>query len=392
MKLRGSCVFARLAAAILLLGAGAAAPGARRADFGDPLDGLSPSQRELFQTGLEAFSEEEDAADGLGPIFNDVSCAACHSAPDIGGGSGINETRAARLNGRTYVELPGGSLFQSSAISPSCAETVPANANVVASRQSTPLFGLGLVEAIPDVQIEIYRAFQSRAFPGQAGRVNHVVDVARGGFRAGRFGWKAQQATLLAFAGDAYVNEMGVTSRLFRNENAPNGDRQKLKACDEVPDPEDTENDIDRFADFMRLLAPPPRDERRFAPGGFGASRAGQRVFARIGCAVCHANPYFTSSSIAAIHGRKVAAYSDFLLHDVGTGDGIEQGQARGNEFRTPPLWGISKSAPYLHDGSAATIPEAILKHANQGASAASQFGSLSPVDQQALLAFLGSI
>jgi len=367
--------------------------------LGEPLEGLTPAQLGLFEAGLETFAEEEGLADGLGPIFNDVGCAACHASPAVGGSSEINETRAARRNGHAYVELPGGSLFQSDAIRPQCAEAVPSDANVVAERQSQPLFGLGLIEAVPDGQIEGYRALQERSFPDQAGRVHGLFDVATRRRRVGRFGWKAQQATLLSFSGDAYVNEMGITSPLFPRENAPNGDARRLRACDTVADPEDDGADLAAFADFMRLLAPPSREDGRAGGGGDrhgsrGPSPvvAGERIFERVGCAVCHTPRYRALSPIAAINGRQVASFSDLLLHDVGTGDGIVQGEARGSEFRTAPLWGLSKSAPYLHDGSAASAREAIRRHRNQGAQAADAFDDLSSAAQEALLRFLASI
>ena len=214
--------------------------------------------------------------------------------------------------------------------------------------------------------------------------------------RVGRFGWKAQQATLLAFSGDAYVNEMGITNRIFPFENAPNGNAGKLSACDTVPDPEDTGDDIVAFENFMRLLAPPPRDDERDHDGDRGreASRGGRgrRVFEKIGCAVCHPGGFTTVSRVAAINGKTVDAFSDFLLHDVGTGDGIIQGDAAANLLRPPPLWGVSESAPYLHDGSAGTIREAIRRHSNQGAAARKAFQDLSHEEQEALLEFLDSI
>jgi CxxC motif-containing protein (DUF1111 family) len=304
-------------------------------------------------------------------------------------------------NGR-YFELPGGSLFQDQAISPACAETIPREANVIAKRQTTPLFGMGLIEAIPDAQIEAYRAEEVRLHPGQAGRIHRVVDVASGATRVGRFGWKLQQATLAAFSGDAYVNEMGVTSSLFPTENAPNGDQAKLAACDKVADFEDHDDDVVLFTNFMRLLAPPPR-ENDFGQGGRdgrndrrhnggGGGDRGEDLFERVGCEVCHHSGFRAASPIRAINGERVDAFSDFLLHDIGTGDGIVQGDARGNEIRTTPLWGVSESAPYLHDGSAATIGDAIERHRNQGGSARRAFQDLSHDEQRALLAFLDSI
>jgi CxxC motif-containing protein (DUF1111 family) len=389
-------------------------------ELGRPLDGINLQQRAQFRDGKAAFEEVETAADGLGPIFNNTGCAVCHSTPVTGGGSAINETRAQKLVNGQLFEFPGGSLFQTQAISPNCAETLPPDANVIALRQTTPLFGLGLVEAIPDSDIEAYAFQQARQHPHQAGRVNRVTDVASGQNRVGRFGWKDQQATLLSFSGDAYVNEMGVTNKFFPTENAPNGDLTKLKACDTVPDPEDKNDDVTLFANFMRLLAPPPRDPSLavasnsadsagtssmadrfssfFGRGGHDPSpdltgpAGGEKIFDQIGCAVCHHAGFVARSHIDAINGQPVNAYSDFLLHDVGTGDGIAQGTARPNELRTPPLWGLSDSAPYLHDGSAATVRDAIKRHGNQGAAARAAFEALSWHQQQAVLDFLDAI
>jgi CxxC motif-containing protein (DUF1111 family) len=353
--------------------------------LGEPLPGLTPEQLHLFHQGKDAFEEEEANEEGLGPTFNDVGCATCHLTPVTGGASEIVETRAASYNDGVYRELPGGSLFQSKAVRPECSEKVPPRANVKALRQTTPLFGSGLIEAVPDVQIKAYAALQAQTHPEQAGRVHNVRDAATGQMRIGRFGWKSQQATLLAFSGDAYLNEMGITTPMFPDENAPNGDMEKLKACDNVPEPEDDGEDIEFFTNFMRLLAPPPRaDDSQLARG--------QQIFTQIGCAVCHYSGYRAVSDVKAIDGRLVASFSDLLLHDAGTGDGINQGEAQGLELRTAPLWGLSASAPYLHDGSARTIEEAILRHANQAASARNMFQALSPADKADVLSFLGSI
>src|SRR5262245_48124075 len=233
--------------------------------FGHPLPGLTTSQLADFAVGLDAFQEPDTPQSGLGPIFNGLSCVACHSLPAVGGSSPTNETRFGRLvNGQfdPLTEL-GGSLLQQFAIDPDCQEVIPAEANVVAQRQTTPLFGLGLMEAIPDS--DILQSALCRNTDGVTGRASLVQDVVSGQQRVGRFGWKAQQATLLAFSGDADLNEVGITSRRFPHENAPNGYANRLEACDIIADPEDDEDpvtgraDIDAFTDFMRFLAPPPQ-------------------------------------------------------------------------------------------------------------------------------------
>jgi CxxC motif-containing protein (DUF1111 family) len=399
MKVRSFVVPALCLASVgaLTLSRSVSAHGGRE-QYGQPLDGLTMDQRKQFRDGKEVFQETENAAQGLGPIFNNVSCVSCHSSPAVGGTSPILETRAQKRVGDSLLDFPGGSLFQSMAISANCAETIPPDANVIAQRQTTPLFGLGLIEAIPDADIESYRAEQARNHPEQAGRVNRITDIASGALRVGRFGWKDQQATLDAFSGDAYLNEMGITSRLFPVDNAPNGNAAKLAACDTVKDPEDKDEDVTAFAHFMRFLAPPPGDEGHYGRGGGrdghggrGGSR-GEQLFESVGCAVCHRASFTASSPIAAINGQSVEAYSDLLLHDVGTGDGIAQGTAPPNMMRTPPLWGVSDTGPYLHDGSAATIKDAIRRHGNQGAAARRAFEQLSRPEEEALLAFLDSL
>ncbi|BCM88650.1 hypothetical protein IAD21_00491 [Abditibacteriota bacterium] len=384
--------------------------------FGDPLPGLTPAQLVAFATGLDEFQNVEDVAGGLGPTFNNVSCGSCHSSGALGGGSNITVTRFGKVTNGVYdaLELRGGSLLQDHAIDPGVQEIVPPEANVVAHRQSTPLFGLGLIEAIPDEAIQRNAAEQLGGGPrdglplpgspirppyppaGAAirGRVSVITDVTTGKSRVGRFGWKGQQATLLAFAGDAYLNEMGITNRFFPKENAPNGDATKLAAYDSVADIEDAvdvstgTSDIDVAADFMRYLAPPPQ----LAPNP--SSRAGSEVFQNIECASCHKPLMMTGSSpVEALNRKPVALYSDLLLHDMGSlGDGIAQAAAGPTEFRTPPLWGLRVSGPYLHDGRAATIDEAIRAHDGQAKRARDFYLQLSPGEKRQLLDFLGSI
>jgi CxxC motif-containing protein (DUF1111 family) len=363
-------------------------------DFGDPLAGLTPAQLADFAEGRAAFTESDTPDSGLGPIFNDVSCVACHATPAIGGASKTLETRFGRVvNGQFDPMIDaGGSLLQKSAIDPAAQEVIPADATVIAGRLTTPLFGAGLVEAIPDSAI-LQNALHERS-QGLSGQPSIVVDVASGQTRVGRFGWKAQQATLLAFAGDAYVNEIGITNRLFPVENAPNGNASLLAAYDHVADPEDVidpatgKADIDHFADFMRFLAPP----RQLPLTSSG--RAGQALFTQIGCAGCHTPAMTTGpSSAAALDRKTVALFSDLLLHDMGSlGDGIAQASAQPGQMRTAPLWGLRARGPFLHDGRAATVDGAIRMHDGEAALARNSFNRLTQQQQSALLEFLGSI
>ena len=364
------------------------------ADFGDPLPGLSANHLADFAEGREDFEEEDDAASGLGPVFNNVSCVACHSVPTTGGSSAIFVTRFGHsgASGFDGMESEGGSLLQQSAIDPLVQEIVPAQANVVAKRMTTPLFGAGLIEAIPDV--DILRNAQAAKPPGISGRVSVVHDVATGQTKVGRFGWKAQQANLLSFAGDAYLNEVGITSRLFPTENAPNGKAALLAQYDLVADPEDVvdpatgKSDIDHFADYMRMLAPPPTVPLT------DRARAGKQLFNDVNCDSCHLPSMTTGpSSIRMLDHKPVPLYSDLLLHDMGPlGDGIVQGTARASEMKTAPLWGLRVRTVFLHDGRAATVDAAIRMHDGEASRARDRYKRLSGNEQRALLEFLNSI
>jgi CxxC motif-containing protein (DUF1111 family) len=369
------------------------APGAI-AQLGDPLPGLSDAEFAAFTNGLDEFTAVEVPASGLGPIFNGASCVQCHNGPAPGGGSPRRVTRFGRLVDGRFDPLVerGGSLLQRFAIDPRARETIPPEANVIADRLSTPLFGAGLIEAIPDAAILANAA--RRKSDGISGRAALLTDVSTGAQRVGRFGWKAQQATLLAFSGDAYVNEMGITNRFFPDENAPNGDAARLAAFDAVPDIEDSvdpatgRGDIDGAADFMRLLAPPAR-----LPSTPSAD-AGERLFAQAGCAACHQPTMQTGPSpIAALDRKIVALYSDLLLHDMGSlGDGIAQAAAGPREMRTAPLWGLRARTPFLHDGRATTLAAAILAHDGEAAAARERYARLAPGQQRELLDFLGTL
>jgi CxxC motif-containing protein (DUF1111 family) len=382
-------------ATCVLAGLASAGPRAEETEFGDPLPGLTPEQRALFQVGMEQFEDEENAADGLGPVFNDVACGACHDDPVPGGSGAIVETRfGATRRGRfdPLTEL-GGTLLQAQGIGPvpgGCdfvGEVVPPQANVVAGRRTQPLFGLGLVDAVPD------RAFYMRAFAELfdrdhiAGRVAVVDDPRTGRPAVGKFGWKAQLPTIFTFSADAYLNEMGITTPLFPAENCPQGDCSLLR-CDPVPDPEDDGDDLQAFTDFITLLAPPPT-----TPPDLTAV-AGAMVFLQIGCAGCHQPMMMTGpNAIAALDRVAFFPYSDFLLHDMGAlGDGIAQAGAGPREMRTAPLWGVSAQSTFLHDGRAATLTDAIRAHDGQGRRARDRFDALSRRQRDALLAFLRTI
>ena len=364
---------------------------------GDPLPGLTPVEFEEFVLGLDDFLEVEDAEEGLGPAYNNTSCAGCHNVPAIGGIAPMTTTRAGiREPDGAYRDVePGrGSLFQIFSIpTHACQSVIPPEANVIVKRVPVPLFGAGLIEAIPDATLEALADPGDLDRDGVSGRAPIVLDLLTGEPRVGRFGWKSQRATLLDFGADAYRNEMGITNDLFPAELTFRLSARQLALCDETPDPEDVaepstgRRGIDNFESFMRLLAPPARGP---------LSRLvtlGRQVFEAIGCAACHAPALTTGPSSNPLFDRRpVPLFSDLLLHDVGTGDGIRQAGAEPGEIRTPPLWGLRFRRPLLHDGSAATAVEAVRRHANEATLAREGFERLSPADREALAAFLHSL
>jgi CxxC motif-containing protein (DUF1111 family) len=364
---------------------------------GAPLPGITPVEFEEFRLGLDDFTEVEATEEGLGPAFNGSSCAVCHNVPAIGGGGVIAELRAGRRNAQGEFETldaSGETLFHLFSVpGHGCQPMVPAEANVFARRVPIPLFGAGLVEAIPDDTLRALEDPVDRDRNGVSGRAALVVDIGSGERRVGRFGWKSQHATLLAFGADAYRNEMGITNDLFPEEAAYGVSAAQMRICDRFPDPEDVRDPltrrrgIDNFASFMRLLAPSAR-------GGIDDEvRAGEQVFTAIGCAACHVPALQTGPSANPVFHRKtVPLFSDLLLHDIGTGDGIRQGVAEPNEIRTPALWGLRLRRPLLHDGSAATPEDAIRRHGVEAELARRGFDRLSDADRAALLAFLRSL
>jgi CxxC motif-containing protein (DUF1111 family) len=362
---------------------------------GDHLPQISKEQVNRFRAGQQEFTAVRDPVDGLGPAYNGTSCGACHNLPAIGGGGIVLATRAGRKNeDGSFTPLLGGTLFQLFSIpNHTCQAQIPAEANVFAHRISIPLFGIGLIEAIPDETLLTLEDPDDRDQDGIRGRAARIVDVATGQQRIGRFGWKAQHATLLSFAGDAFRNEMGITNDLFPDEAVLGVAAERLKLCDTVPDPEDVKDrrtglrGIDRLEAFLRYLSPVER-----MPLDDTAAR-GELIFKSAGCASCHTPALTTGpSGDPALDRRTISLYSDLLLHDVGTGDGIPQGAAGPNEFRTPYLWGLRFRRPLLHDGSAATADDAIRRHAGEAARVIEKYVGMSIEDRSALVAFLMSL
>jgi CxxC motif-containing protein (DUF1111 family) len=348
-----------------------------------------------FEEGLEEFSAVETADDGVGPIFNDNSCAACHTQGGIGGGSTVLETRFGKITNGVFDPLSqfGGSLQQLKGIGDlggGCnffSESILGGANVVARRRTQPLFGLGLVDATAE---STFQQIANAQPVQQRGRMNRVLEIVSGQTRMGKFGWKAQVPTLFQFSADAYLNEMGITSPQFPNESCPNGDCALVARCNPVPTLNDDGDDVELFRDFMVLLAAPPR-------GPINSTvTAGEGVFNSIGCATCHVASITTSPSAAepSLRNRTYHPYSDFLLHDMGSlGDNIgAMGVAGLREMRTQPLWGLRVVTRFLHDGRADTISRAVENHAGQAVQARDRFNNLPATQKTQILAFLNSL
>jgi CxxC motif-containing protein (DUF1111 family) len=363
---------------------------------GDPLPGLTAGEFGEFRLGLDDFLEVETAAEGLGPAFNGTSCAVCHNVPAVGGTSAILETRVGRRDSQgNFVPLDetGETLVHLFSVpTHGCQPAIPPDATVIARRAPIPLFGAGLVELIPDADLLALEDPADANGDGVSGRAARLLD-GTGMLRVGRFGWKAQHFSLLTFGADAYRNEMGITNDIFPEEAGFGIGVDRMRRCDRSRDPEDVRDrrtgrrGIDNFASFMRLLAP-------IARGPIDAEAAeGEAGFASVGCAACHTPLHVTGPNENPLFDRQpVRAFSDFLLHDVGTGDGIAQAGAAAGEVRTPALWGLRLRRPLLHDGRAVTIEDAILAHDREAAGARARYLALPAASRQQLLAFLKSL
>jgi len=378
--------------------------------------GTTAQQQAEFDGVKAAFEEVDVIEDGLGPVYNAQSCAECHQNPVTGGISQITEFRCGHLDVfGNFVDCPGGSLINDRAINARIQERRPTNAETVFTfRTSLNVLGDGFIEAISNTTLQNIAAAQ----PGQSGNqiAGQLIAVpvleAGNATRFGRFGWKNQHASLLSFSSDAYLNEIGVTNRFALTENTSLGN--SVAAFDPIPDNqpcanipnticgEDTEDDISEFAEFMRASKAPPRDT-------FGLNlndvAAGDNLFNAIGCAICHVRNITTAPAgtlinggaftVPAALGNKVFhPFSDFLMHNVGTGDGIVQngGQSTANKLRTPPLWGVRTRGRLMHDGETTNRTEAILRHAGEATGVINNFRNLSATQKAQLVTFLQSL
>ncbi len=413
-----------------------AQPPGRPPRTGGPLPGLTPNELASFQQGLARFTELDSVSgtepgapgSGLGPRFNLNSCVGCHAAPSPGGSSptvnpqiamatryGAHNTVPAFLQPNGPVRIArfvraadgwadGGvhALFTIAGRldAKTCSIAQPDFASAMAQnnvvfRIPTPLYGAGLIEAIPDGAILANKAANS-AQKQALGIAGHENRSANDGSIA-RFGWKAQTRSLLIFSGEAYNVEMGVTNEIFPSE------RDVDPNCALNPLPEDRTHldamtaieglsDVSAFAEFMRWLAPPqPQPPTQ-------QTQQGQQVFNQIGCSTCHTPMLSTGrTQSAALSNKPVPLYSDLLVHRMGAGlaDGIQQGSAAGDEFRTAPLWGLARRIYFLHDGRTDDLTQAIEAHAGTGSEAnavIAAFHGLPSGAVQSLIAFLKSL
>src|SRR5581483_7648393 len=322
-----------------------------------------------FNDNRFVFEEVEGMADGLGPTYNAQSCRECHQNIVTGGASQVTEHRTGHVLNGEFFESPGGSLIQSRSTYPEMAERVLDQDDIRTFRISTNTLGAGYIEAISNSTLLGIRDRQPEAMRGTALLVS--VFEAESLSRVGRFGWKSQHASLQSFAADAYLNEMGVTSPLLPAENTSSG--RDVSGYDPVADPEDDGDDVMAFANFMRSTKAPPRGP--ITPD----VRSGETAFTKAGCAVCHVASITTAAQGTLINGgtlvvpkalasKAIHPYSDFLLHDIGTGDGIPvlptaEHASTATQIRTAPLWGLRTRNRLMHDGLSFTKAEAIRRH-----------------------------
>jgi CxxC motif-containing protein (DUF1111 family) len=422
-------------------------PGVRggAAGAGDAVSGLSVTQNAFFVAGKTDFEEEESVADGLGPRMNLDSCGGCHSQPAIGGTSpAVNPQFAFATQGSAADHVPsfitadgpvrearfvknadgtadGGvhALFTITGRTGAsgCTLSQPsfgrelANNNVI-FRIPTPTFGLGLIEQIPDAAIVANQNANgfAKSQLGIRGKANyHVAGRTISGMTnnngndgtIARFGWKAQNKSLLLFSGEAYNVEMGISNELFQTEREENANCQFATVPNDVTNtdaatPVEAISAIEKFSFFMRFLdAPAPSLN---SPGGSFSIANGRKLFADVGCALCHTPSYTTGNSpVAALRNKPVNLFSDLLVHDMGVGlaDGVSQGEAGPREFRTAPLWGLGQRIFFLHDGRTMDLQAAIRAHASSGSEAngvVARFGQLREGQKQDVLNFLRSL
>ncbi|MEM7135680.1 MAG: di-heme oxidoredictase family protein [Myxococcota bacterium] len=353
------------------------APIAPVGSYGGPAVPLSDEAHASFVRGRAMFDRDFSYTEGVGPQFNGDSCRGCHFMPTIGGAgpSGVDAMRQGIFDPQSGFETPESGtavLRHATFVAPERPEPDP-RSNVFEPRQTPVVFGLGLIEQIPRQAIEAMADPDDDNGDGIAGRVHVLSDG-----RLGRFGWKANVPSIREFVRDALSNELGMTV-----PDEPGLSFGHATDQDDVPDPEASAALVDALESYLQLLGPPPR-----RPSDEAREARGQALFATVGCASCHV------PALSTEEGKPVPLYSDLLLHDVAAEGavGIAEGDAGITEFRTPPLWGLPETAPYMHDGRSSTLEAAIETHAGEADASRDAFQSLSDADRSSLLAFLRSL
>jgi CxxC motif-containing protein (DUF1111 family) len=363
--------------------------------IGEPLADLTQAQLAQLEQGKKVFQRVFTPQDGLGPLFNGNSCAECHEAPVVGGAGDEVEVHATRFiapqtcdplfqEGGPVIQQEATPLLQAHGIQK---EAIPPSATGPARRSSPPVFGFGLIDAIPEQTILAYEDPNDADHDGIAGRANRTIDG-----RVGRFGRKAAVASLFDFNAGAFPQEMGITTPLSPVEETING-QPVPPDTDPTPDPEISLADIQHVTTFVRFLSPPPRKLPKDHEEAAQVER-GEKLFAELRCARCHVPEMRTGpSTIAALDRKTVALYSDLLLHDMGPSlADICLGQAKPSEFRTELLMGLRFREKFLHDGSATTVRQAIERHDGEAKQAREAFHALSEKEKAVLLLFLGTL
>ena len=367
----------------------------RQPALGEPLANLTREQRAQFNEGKHVFQRVFKPEDGLGPLFNGNSCAECHEKPVVGGIGDEIEVHATRFTppdscdplfeeGGPVVQQDATPLLRELGV---LKEPVPLHATSEARRSTPPLFGFGLVDAIPEATILANEDAAHKHPDGIRGHANRTIDG-----RVGRFGRKAAAATLFEFNTGAFPQEMGVTTPFSPTEETISGTPIPPET-DPARDPEISTNDIEKVTAFTRLLAPPPQLVFTARSDRYLAER-GKKLFAELLCAECHIPEMTTGpSTIKALDRKTVALYSDLLLHDMGTNlADICLNLAHPPEFRTEMLMGLRFRDKFLHDGSAKTVLGAIERHGGEAQRSRDRYKAMTEKDKKALLKFLSSI
>ena len=376
-------------------------------------NGLIEPSGDTYALDQQNYERVHDVSTGLGPVYNGRACVECHQNPVSGGASQFTELRAGHTDANGNFANPtvlindgaasisGRSIINDRAVLPQAQEHIPNTENIRALRAALNTLGDGFVEAIDDNTLKAIAQNQRDISEGRiAGEAIEVpVLEAPGQNRVGRFGWKDQHSSLLSFIGDAYLNEMGVTNRLRPKDTTTIG--KTTKDPEDVPD-ELGLADIDHFAQFVRGTKVPPRDAVLAATAD---ASAGQAIFEKIQCNTCHVETITTAPAGTVINGgaftvpealgnKIIHPFSDFLLHDIETGDGIVQaGPAdTANKLRTAALWGLRMRPRYMHDLKSLILDDAIERHQGEAELVEKRFDRLSPKEKQQLRTFLNSL